>query len=374
MKKLLHAQTISGTIRDLKISEPIVFSDNEKKKRSGHMSHAMACFDEGKIIDFYSNCSNLRCYGHEAYGWVEYKISEDYGKTFGRAKKFKFSWDTLLAGEHTVSVEKVVSPQKNILVAFCLMNSQFTALSCEPWDKPQIAISKDGGKTWTDPYVLCEHQGRIYDATYYNGSIFALEFCNPAADTFLGSKPEHVYRLYRSDDNGESFYEVCVVPFPDTKNRGYGNMIFTPEGKLIVYTYNYADEVNMDCAISSDLGKTWDEIGKSYVAKKIRNPQVGLLDGQFILHGRSGGWEDAGFVFYTSADGVHWDEGQELIKGKTACFYSNNLTITGSDGKERMLVQYSENISGNEKVEEGCWPSQVNAMHLWIESVENEEK
>ncbi len=369
MKKLLHAQTMKGVVRDLKVSEPIIFSNNERKKRSGHMSHAMATFDEGKIIDFYSNCSVLRCHGHEAYGWVEYKISEDYGKTFGRGKKFKFSWDELLAGEHTVSIEKVVSPKKDVLVAFCCMNSQFTALSCEPWDNPRVAVSCNGGKTWKEPYELCSYQGRVYDALYHNGSIYALEFCNHAADTFLGTKPEHVYRLYKSDDNGESFYEQCVVPFPDTTNRAYGSMIITPDGKLIVYTYNYGDEVNMDYAISPDGGKTWTEIGKSYVAKKIRNPQVGLLDGQFILHGRSGGWEDAGFVFYTSADGIHWDEGKELIKGKTACFYSNNLTVKGADGKERMLVQYSENVSDNTKLENGCWGSQVNAMHLWLESV-----
>lgn len=369
MKKTLHTKTIKGVVHDLYISEPTVFVDNEKKERSGHMSHAMALFDEGKLIDFYSNCSKSRCYGHSAFGWVEYKISEDYGKTFGRENIFGFSWKTLLEGNSTVSIEKVVSTKKNQLVAFVLINSQYGEISCEPWDIPRVSLSEDGGKTWSVPYEMSGYKGRIYDAVSYKGNIYALEFCNDAVNSFLGNKPEHVYRLYKSEDGGKSFSEVCIVPFADTQGRAYGNMIITPQGKLIVYAYNSKDEVNMDYAITSDFGKTWEETGKSYVAKKIRNPQVGILDGQYILHGRSGGWEDAGFVLYTSADGIRWDDGNELIKGKTACFYSNNLVVKEKDGKERMLVQYSENISISGECEKNCQPSQVNVMHLWIESV-----
>ena len=367
MKKVLHAQTIKGTLKDLKLSEPIVFADNEKKGRSGHLGHGMASFDEGKIIDFYPNTSAVRLGGHSAYGWMEYRISKDYGKSFDRPKKLKYSWDAFLNGYETISVEKVVAPQKDVLVAFCLVNSQKNEVCCEPWGIPKVIRSEDGGMSWSDHFNMSEYRGRVYDALYEQGSIYALEFCNDAEEHFCGNKPEHQYRIYKSDDAGKTFYEHCIVPFSDTNGRGYGNMVFTPEGKLIVYAYNLNDQQNMDYAISLDCGRTWEKIGKSYVAKKIRNPQVGILDGQFILHGRAGEDETGhgGFVLYTSRDGLTWDEGHILIDNKSACFYSNNLVMRFPDGKDRMLVQYSENI----KDPGTAWSGQVNVMHFWLESI-----
>ena len=96
--------------------------------------------------------------------------------------------------------------------------------------------------------------------------------------------------------------------------------------------------------------------------------QVGILDGQYILHGRAGENEagSGAFVFYTSADGILWDGGKILVDGRPACFYSNNLTIRCPDGKERMLVQYSENYNDPQP---GVWTAQCNTMHLWLESL-----
>jgi len=366
MKKVLHAQTVRGVVRNLKLSEPTVFVDNEKKSRSGHVGHAMAVFDEGKIIDFYANTSNIRAGGHSAYGWMEYKISEDYGKTFGRHKKFPFSWESFLDGLKTVSVEKVVSPKKDVLVAFCVDSFQAREVCFEPFDTPKVVRSENGGKTWEPAFALASYCGRVFDAVFYQGSIYALLFCNDAEEDYLGNKPEHQYRIFKSDDDGKSFYEHCIVPFPDTMGRCYGNMVFTSEGRLIIYNYNANDQQNMDYAISSDCGKTWDRACKSFVEKNIRNPQVGILDGQFILHGRSGESETGhgGFVLYTSKDGLTWDAGHMLIPNKSACFYSNNLVLTGPDGKDRMLVQYSENV----KDMGTPWSGQVNVMHFWLES------
>ena len=237
-----------------------------------------------------------------------------------------------------------------------------------------IIRSEDGGETWSEPYELCPYKGRVYDAVRFGDAILILHFCNEGVDRvegiegFAGSAPEHVYRLYRSDDNGKTFYEQCVVPFPDTYGRAYGNLIVRPDGTLVAYAYNVNDQYNMDYVISPDGGKTWTQSGVSYVAKRIRNPQVGLLDGQYILHGRAGENEagSGAFVFYTSADGITWDEGRILVDGRPACFYSNNLTVRTPDGKERMLVQYSENYNDPKP---GVWSAQVNIMHLWVESV-----
>ena len=51
-----------------------VFSDNEKKKRSGHLGHAMVECSDGSILAFYPNVSHTypEVYpGHSMHGWVE---------------------------------------------------------------------------------------------------------------------------------------------------------------------------------------------------------------------------------------------------------------------------------------------------------------
>ena len=63
-------------------SEPTLYVDNESRGRSGHMSHAMAEFAPGKLIDFNSNCTAAKYGGHSTFGWIEYRISEDGGETF----------------------------------------------------------------------------------------------------------------------------------------------------------------------------------------------------------------------------------------------------------------------------------------------------
>ena len=369
MKMLIHAQTISGIVRDLQLSEPVIFADNEKAGRSGHVGHAMTEFAPGKLMVFSANTSAVRVEGHAAFGWMEYSISEDYGKTFSQPVKLPYAWDTFLKGIHTVSVEKAITLDNGEIAAFCLMNSQFSQISCEPWDCPEVVISPDQGKSWSDPIVASPFKGRIYDVLYQDGVAYVLLFCNDAEVTFTGNKPEHVYRLYRSEDNCRSFQEICVVPL-DTDHRAYGNMIFTPAGDLIVYAYNEKDEVHMDYIISHDCGKTWETPGKSFVKNKIRNPQVGMLDGQYILHGRAGEAGEAGligeFVLYTSADGIHWDDGKILVTGRPASFYSENLTFTLPDGTQKMLVKYSENY--NDHVP-GVWNGQVNSMMLELTSI-----
>lgn len=356
---VVREQNIKGIVHDIHLSEPVVYVDNRARKRSGHMTHAMLEVD-GKLMDFNSNCSNIRCDGHSAFGFVEYRFSEDGGDTFGDINVLPFSWETMMGGRNTISVEKAVACDDGTIVAFCLRNTTKAEVCCDPLDEPAWVRSLDGGKTWTEEQYF-PYKGRIYDALYKDGSVYMLQFCNDGSVDFCGNRPQHLYRLYKSDDNGATFYEQSVVGFLSTFGLGYGNMIFNKEGHLIVYAYNVNDEVNMSYAISSDNGATWYETGKSHVAKKIRNPQVGVLDDQFILHGRGGG---ADFVLYTSADGIHWDEGHYLneVPAPGGHYYSNNITLDNphKPGKKRMLVQYSEYYG-----DKSC----VDVMHMWIESV-----
>lgn len=345
---------IKGVLCDLVLSEPELYVDNETRGRSGHMSHALVEYSPGHILDFNSNCSSIRAAGHSSYGWIEYRRSIDGGQKWRAVYELPYAKQAFWDGLFTVSVEKAVSCDDGTIIAFCLRNTPYTEICCMPWLTPMYVMSRDGGETWTEAKELTEYKGRIYDALYYRGSVYVLEFCNEGAIDWIGCEPDHLYRIFKSDDNGKSFYELCVVPI-DGMGRGYGSMLFRPDGSLIVYAYNINNECNMDYAISYDEGKTWDKAKTCFVERRIRNPQTAILDGQYILHGRAG---ERGFVFYTSDDGIKWDKGHILEPDKGGCYYSNNIVLEGKDGKNRLLVQYSVSYYKN------C----VNIMHIWVDT------
>ncbi len=333
-------------------SEPTVYVDNKSRKRSGHMSHAMAEFAPGKIIDFNSNCSAILYGGHSTFGFIEYRISEDAGETFSNVYTLPYSKQALYDGVHVISVERAVACDDGRIVAICLRNDAHRL--CEPWNTPMTVTSTDGGKTWGEPKELCPYKGRVYDALFHDGVIYVLQMCNDGAVHFCGQNEEHVYRIYTSHDRGETFQELCVVPVPSL-GRGYGALLFDDKQRLHMYAYHLHDEMHMEHVISEDFGKTWSENTPCYVKEGIRNPQTALMDGVYLLHGRNAGCD--GFVLYTSTDGQNFDEGTYLGREKGLCYYSNNIVLKDTDGRNRLLVQYSELYGEND-----C----VNVKHLWI--------
>ena len=70
-----NEKTINGKLRALKLSEPILYIDNEARGRSGHIGHPMLNLGHGRIMNFNSNVSAVRCDGHSGFGWMEYRIS-----------------------------------------------------------------------------------------------------------------------------------------------------------------------------------------------------------------------------------------------------------------------------------------------------------
>lgn len=332
----------------VEMEEPELYVDNESRNRSGHMSHAMAEFAPGCFIDFNANCSAERWGGHSPYGWIEYRISKDSGKTYSDVHTLPYSVKSFLNGIYMISVEKAVACADGTIVAFCLKNDGTDPTCCEPWSTPMVVRSYDGGETWTEPEEFSPYDGRTYDAVYHDGVIYALHFCN---EHFLGTAPEHQYRIYKSTDNGKSFEELCVVPF-DTRRRGYGSLLFDMDGRLHAYAYNESEESEMDHAVSEDLGKTWTVCRPCHLEKGIRNPQTGFIDGVYVLHGRSGGCK--GFVLYTSENAVDWDEGCFVVEKKdVGAFYSNNLNLRDEKGNF-LLIQYSDSYYKNK----------VNVMHM----------
>lgn len=331
------------------VEEPQMYVDNKARHRSGHMSHAMAYIGENQFIAFNSNCSAVRGDGHWPYGWVEYRLSYDAGATFSPARDLPYSVESFLDGVYTISVEKAVGCDDGSIVAFCLRNDATTATCCEPWDTPQYIVSYDNGECWTKPTELSQYKGRVYDALYHKGEIYVLMFCN---EHFLGANEQDVYRIYKSEDNGKTFYELGVVPF-DTLGRGYGAMLFDENEILHIYVYNSENETEIDHAISRDFGKSWEICPNCYVALGVRNPQIARLNGVFLLHGR--GCKASGLVLYTSKDGFNWDEGAVIVESYPCCaYYSNNINLSDEKG-DFLLVQYSDIYDG--------W-ARVNVKHL----------
>ncbi len=350
-----NEQIIKGKFCDIKLSEPILYIDNQARGRSGHMGHPMLNLGNGKIIDFNSNVSAVRCDGHSGFGWMEYRLSEDYGETFGEFTEVPYTKEVLLDGIYSAIIETAVVCDDGSIVAICNMFSQENSVCCDPYGIPTYIRSCDMGKTWEEAKQLSSFEGRVYNSRYHDGKIYVLEFCNKEV---IGETENDLYRIFCSHDNGKSFEELCVVPFESTFGRFYGTMHFDINGNLIVYAYNEKCETELDYAISSDCGKTWYKTGTCHLEKRIRNPQVAILDGQFILHGREGGCINA-FMLYTSKDGIEWDEGHRIVDyHPAASFYSNNVVVN-KNGKNKLLVQYSQTYT------ESC---RVNIYHMWLES------
>lgn len=317
------------------------FKDHSIKGRSGHLSHALVEYAPGCVLAFYSNCSGTRnrwSPGHNGFGWLEYRRSLDYGDSWSEPTVLDYSMHCLIEEPFTLSCEKAVSPAENVIVALCLRNENPNGW--EPYLEPVALISEDGGETWGEPIQITKEKGRVYDAIVKDGVIYLQMLAN---DDFLTEKPEHRYQLYKSADGGRSYELVSELPF--LPHRAYGSMVLRPDGKMEVVIYNADDEYNMDCFLSSDMGKTWSERETSYCAKRIRNPQLAYTGDGYILHGRSGCVDQTlpmDLVLYTGKDGIHWDEGTIVctVPGDTA-YYSNNLVLTRPDGSRRAILQSS---------------------------------
>ena len=342
-------------IGNLKISAEELYVDNKSRERSGHMSHAMVEYAPGKVIAFNSNCSARRLSGHSAHGWIEYRYSEDGGKNWSEIHEMPYSKEVLLEGVFTISIEKAVF-QDGVLTCFAVRNSQYTEICCEPWDTPLVIQSYDLGKTWEKPVEFSSYRGRIYDAKIKDSVIYALETCDK---DFLSEIKEPRYRLFTSHDNGKSFQEKSIVDF-DSYKRGYGALQFRPDGVLLAYACNIEYGYSLEVSLSRDNGETWEKQQPISLKYGMRNVQIAPLEKGYVMHGRAWineGGCGKGQVIYTSVDGLNWDDGILLETEKKVCYYSNMLPLKDENGKEYVLLQYSDLFSES---------AQVNVMHRFL--------
>ena len=343
-------------------NEGIMFKDLSKEDKSGHLGHGLAEYNNGCILAFYPNCSGDEG-GHSGRGWMEYKRSKDGGDTWSEGIEFSYSKDLFESSGHKKSamVEKAVSPSKDMIVVFTLECDVSENQLWEPYRVPKAVISRDGGKTWDEGRELGNRPGRPYDAVVIDGKIYVLILLNDATKDFALFDENDKYVLMVSEDNGHTFCEVSSLPFK--KGRAYGSLERLKDGKMIAYVYSRDDEEKyLDYVISDDDGRTWSEIKRTYMEKKIRNPQVIKFKDCYFLHGRSGqhGEGSGHFVLYTSEDGINWDEGTYLaMQSHGVGAYSNNLVVGAKYNMEnqRLLIMSSHAYDENK----------TNIVYWWIE-------
>ena len=332
-------------------NEGIMFVDHSAQNRSGHLGHAMIEYEPSKVLAFYPDCSaiNPDNTGHSGHGFMKYKRSFDGGETWTDPidePNSKKSFDET-NGDTTMMIEKIVKTNTGRLVVFYLVcDMTKNGHIWEPFKNPKVAYSDDNGESWTEPKELFGLPGRVYDAEYKDGVIYALLHEGEAC-----SFQNNPYRLIVSEDNGESWTERSVVGFDNSKDCLYGAMIFLEDGTLRVYSYDECDEYNLKYIESKDNGLTWGNNRRSYFEKRIRNPQIAYFGDRFIMHGRSGSMgpaDKAGhFILYTSKDGINWDEGHYMrMREAGSGSYSENVIVHDKNGNERLLIQTSHAYKG----------------------------
>ena len=101
-------------------NDGILFVDHSKAGRSGHLGHALVEYAPGKILAFYPNCSDAND-GHTGDGWMEYKRSEDGGRTWSKSAPLKYSKRVYEAVTgRSVMCEKAVCTNNGDILLFCL--------------------------------------------------------------------------------------------------------------------------------------------------------------------------------------------------------------------------------------------------------------
>lgn len=338
----------------VELEEPTLHVDNEARKRSGLLSHALVELKPGTVMAFNSNCAAELMNGQSPFGWIEYRISEDGGKTYGEPVDIPYTKNAIHDGIYSISIEKAVVCNDGSIVAFCLRNSITMGA---PWDAPAVIRSTDGGKTWTEPTEIIGRPSRIFDAVYRNGVIYTLSTSND--HTIGASVDKHRFYLYKSYDNGKTFdvtydetHWVHIMPI----GRGYGSIVFDGNANLHAYAYVATDKTVIEHAVSFDydsdlennvaVQRSWRIADRCYVDLGAENPQVSYMDGIFLMHGISA--DGNSLVLYTSKDGYKWSAGQIIATKESGGFsqYASNAIVLSDDDGKFLLVQYSEIYDG----------------------------
>ncbi len=292
--------------------------------RCSHGGPVCLEYANGDIAAFYANTSD-----HNIDGWSEYALSKDGGKTWDKYNKLSYSYDAYQQStEEPAWVEEGIVTSRGTVVLFV------NHFKDEKRSKTCLTRSFDHGSTWTK----CEPLEDGFTGYPCAGAV------SGDVNYVLFDSDDGPHVLYVSTDDGQSWKKRSTLSLDNDK--WYGAMCIMADGRLLAGAYTEKDEAHFYYCISADNGKTWGKQKAVAVDKKIRDPELAFLNGQYYLHGRSG-QRGAGahrFVLYQSKDGEHWNKGI-IISGneRGPDGYSHNCIIHKYDSSmpNELMVLYS---------------------------------
>jgi len=293
--------------------------------RCSHGGPVCMEYANGTLVAFYANTSS-----HNIDGWSEYALSRDRGRTWDKCHPFPYSKEAYGKDpKQPVWIEEGLVTEKGTAVLF------LTHFRKGGRTGNSIARSYDHGTTWSDPEPL---------ANEMTGYPAAVAVAGDMNYVLFDSVKNGYHELHVSTDDGQTWNRRSTLPLQ--KDAWYGAMCVMEDGRLLTGAYVTHDENHLYYCISQDGGRTWGKQEKTFLDKKIRDPELAYLDGKYYLHGRSGqnGEGSRRFVIYQSNDGIRWKNGV-IVSGDKGHpdGYSHNCIINKYDSNTSndLMILYS---------------------------------
>ena len=229
----------------------------------------------------------------------------------------------------------------------------------EGWDRSparlSAKVSKDGGRTWGDPWTAVE-----YDPHSPAGNVMSLSLIRANNGDILmsyhGEMPsmkEKGTLLRRSSDEGRTWSEATQIS-PDNGNaHAANNACFRrlKSGRIVLSSREYIEKIRWPYALySDDDGETWtagqkvpapDLTPKQVRGQNVNEPTISQLpDGRLLMMMRSiaGGH----FFSYSEDEGETWSKPYlSPLRGVVAPAYVGTIPSTGDT-----LAIWSRGLTG----------------------------
>ena len=213
-----------------------------------------------------------------------------------------------------------------------LNDGRILGLGMSPDFQPNIMLSADGGRTWSNSGPMIDRAGRQFTRRRTSlmslirlaSGALALNYWEAVAEP-VGMRTHQTF-FQKSLDEGKTWSDPIQVTWPNTpSNPTY--LVQTRSGRLVLpneYSYNQATQYHKHnsmkiCTVlySDDEGETWAESADSvFVGEKDRGAHIAFVeapcivetaDGRLLMFMRTEMQRLA--QSYSIDGGVHWEQG-----------------------------------------------------------------